>query len=210
MKKTKNKNKTKNKQQKRTLMRNKGEPARSIMSHSMIRRYHLILKNPILFILFSTWDNKMSLFLKKISFSVVFWTKVDTDTGRRPINVACFFFSQQDNRMEEKENENFFSQTSLKKSRKKKKQKKNGTLSILSQRHKANCSILVTKRERIHSLTHNTTINKSLKFKKSFHTKVWRTQNTKQKLKIEFQSIVNNFSRVNNRSFTKKSLTFSC
>ena len=124
MKKTKNKNKTKNKQQKRTLMRNKGEPARSIMSHSMIRRYHLILKNPILFILFSTWDNKMSLFLKKISFSVVFWTKVDTDTGRRPINVACFFFSQQDNRMEEKENENFFSQTSLKKSRKKKKTKK--------------------------------------------------------------------------------------
>ena len=44
MKKTKNKNKTKNKQQKRTLMRNKGEPARSIMSHSMIRRYHLIFE----------------------------------------------------------------------------------------------------------------------------------------------------------------------
>jgi hypothetical protein len=29
---------------KRTLMRNKGEPARSIMSHSMIRRYHLIFE----------------------------------------------------------------------------------------------------------------------------------------------------------------------
>jgi hypothetical protein len=28
----------------RTLMRNKGEPARSIMSHSMIRRYHLIFE----------------------------------------------------------------------------------------------------------------------------------------------------------------------
>jgi hypothetical protein len=50
--------------------------------------------------------------------------------------------------------------------------------------------------------SHTTPINKSLSSKRVFHIKVWR-KNTKQKLNIEFQSIVNNFSRVN-KSFTKK------
>ena len=61
-----------------TLMRNKGEPARSIMSHSMIRRYHLIVQIFSFFFSLRAKDDKRK--RKCRTFAICYLTKVDVTT----------------------------------------------------------------------------------------------------------------------------------